>query len=339
MENKMRPRITGTGFSLPTATRGNDDPIFHWLKTNVPNGKLMFDGYETRHVLRYGEDLMTIMVPAAQNAMKMAGLEPADIDILLGTGSIGDYRTPNQLAELHALLGLPATAWVIPVEDDFSNFNSALIIADSMLKAGHAKNILICIGGNWSTKVDYHTPQSISAGDGAGAAVLSMSDDITKWSVVDHYTISATNYFGSMFMGRAEVDINRPYGYGFAPVPTTFSPNFFQITKEGLKAFGAFGKDTAADAVLKLLEKNDLTGADITFVPHQTSQVLIDHWVKIINPKQTYSTILLIANTTVATHIINLAYGGKDNAFVKDNMVFLALGPDMHANAILLTRG
>jgi 3-oxoacyl-[acyl-carrier-protein] synthase-3 len=339
MTNNLKPRIIGTGYSVPKKTRGNDDPKFNWIKENIPDYQNLFDGYDTRHVLSYGESLMTIMVPAAQNAMKMAGITADKVDILLGTGSIGDYRMPNQLCELHLELELPERAWVLPIDNDYSNFNSALMIADSLLRAGRAQNILICIGGNWSTNVDYHTAQSISAGDGAGAAVVSMSDDITKWSYVDQCTISETKYFGSMFTSRVEIDLNQPYGYGFGAVPLTYTPNFFQITKTGLAGFKSFGMDKAADAVTGLLQAKGLTGADITFVPHQTSSTLIDHWNTIVEPAQCFTTLPLFANITVATHVLNLAYGEESNSFIKNKLVFLALGPEMHANAILLERG
>lgn len=294
----------------------------------------MFEGYEKRHVLSGKEDLIDLMVPAAQKALKNSGKKSSEIDILIGCGSISTYFQPNILSEVHRKLGLPTRAWVIPVGDDYSNFASSLLIADGLVKSNYAKNILICIGGNWTRNVDYHTPQSISAADGAGAAVVSMSSDKSCWYVADQCTVTDSSYYGSMYTNGLTIKAKPPIqGY-----KTVYSPHFFQITPKGQKGFGTFGKITALTAVTRLLKKNKLTGSDISFMPHQTSAVLIDSWVKNLAPAQVLSTLKQIANVTVATHAINLAWFEEKNEIQKDILVMLALGPDMHANAMLLKR-
>ena len=334
MSNSI-PRIIGTGWSVPATIRTNDDPIFDWLKQNFPTQK-MFEGYKERRVLQPYEELIDIMVPAALMALDNANKKPADIDILLGLGSISEYIQPNTLSQVHKELGLKPGAWVIPIGNDYSNYASCLLMADALIKAGRAENILICIGDNWTRNVDYHTPQSISAADGAGAAVLSISDDASKWYVADYYTVTDSTYYGSMFTGGVELTANPPID-GYTNV---YSPHFFQIMPEGLKGFAAFGEQVALTAVQKLLKKNNLTGADITFMPHQTSSALIDYWLKQMNPQpaQCLTTLAEFANVTVATHALNMAWFEENNAIEKDCLVIMALGPDMHCNAMLLKR-
>ncbi len=332
--NTLIPRITGTGWSVPFAIRKNDDPIFDWLRKNLPDQD-MFEGYDERHVLQPNEGLIDIMVPAAIMALENAGKQPDDIDILLGLGSISEYVQPNMLTQVHKELGLSSNAWVIPIGNDYSNYASCLLFADALVKAGKAENVLICIGGNWTRNVDYHTPQSISAADGAGAAVVSLSDDVSKWFVADYCTVTNSANYGTMFTKAAEYAVSDLIGY-----PKIYSNHFFQITGEGLKDFGTFGMQQAATAVLELLKKNNLTGDDISFMPHQTSQVLVDYWLKQIvpQPAQCLSTMKKFANVTVATHALNLAWFEENKSIQKDNLVMLALGPDMHANAMLLKR-
>lgn len=333
--SNLIPRIIGTGWAVPSAIRTNDDPIFDWLKKNFPNQK-MFEGYKERRVLQSYEGLIDIMVPAAEMALENAGKKPEDIDILLGLGSISEYIQPNTLSQVHKELGLPSKTWVIPVGNDYSNYGSSLLIADALIKAGRAQNILICLGDNWTRNVDYHTPQSISAADGAGAAVVSISDDASKWHVADYCTVTDTAYYGSMFTDGIKLTANPPLN-GYTEV---YSPHFFQITQDGLKGFAAFGEQTAITAVLNLLEKNNLTGADIAFMPHQTSSALIDYWLKQMNPQpaQCLTTLEQFANVTVATHALNMAWFEENEPVQKDFLVIMALGPDMHCNAILLKR-
>lgn len=332
---ELIPRIIGTGWAVPKKIRLNDDPIFDSVKKKFPDQNL-FKGYKERHVLSEGEDLMSIMVPAAKMALRKAGIKASDVDMLIGTGSISDYIQPNALSQLHQKLKLPARAWSIPVGNDFSNYSSSLLLADSLVRAKRAKNILICIGGNWTRNVDYNTPQSISAGDGAGAAVVSLSDDQSKWFVSDQCTVMNTSYYGTMFTDGLKLTLSKPID-GYQEV---YSSHFFQITEDGFKGFNAFGMEEALTCVTQLLDKNKLTGADITFLPHQTSTKLINNWISNLDPKpaQVLSTIEKFANITVATHALEMAWLEQKKSIKKDKLVMLALGPDMHANALLLER-
>jgi len=343
MKNKT-PKITGTGWHVPDKIRLNDDPIFDWLWKHVDNIKKSFAGYDKRHSLSEGECLSDIMFPAALMALKNAGKKPEDIDLLLGCGSISEFVQPNVLSDVHARLGLPERTRVIPIGDDYSNYASCLLMADALIRSGRAENILICIGGNWSRNVDYHTPQSVSAADGAGAAVVSLSDDPSHWAVFDQCTVTDSSYYGSMFTAGLEYQFKKS---GTNVIPpgrrdygTLYTPNFFQITPEGGKGFTAFGAEAALSPVIELLKKNNLTAADVTFMPHQTSQVLINFWCDHLDPRpaQVVSTIEKFANVTVATHALNLAYLEAHGNIEKDYLLMLALGPDMHANAMLLKR-
>jgi 3-oxoacyl-[acyl-carrier-protein] synthase-3 len=331
--SEPQPRITGLGYSVPSQVRTNDDPIFDWLKAHPTPGN-PFQGYNGRRVLSHGEDLMTIMVPAAQQAMANANLDPSQVDILLGFASISPYPDPNDLCLLHQRLGLSASAWVVPLNNEFSNFNAGLFFADALIRAGRAKNILIVVGGNWTRHVDYHTVQSISAADGAGAAVLSLSNDPTLWQVVDQCTLTDSSKFGTMFTQGTRYDIDPPRD-GHAHL---WSNPVFHITPEGFSAFGTFGAKAAPAVVLDLLARHQLHGSDITLISHQASQVLLTAWQQSIQPAQFIETIQQFANMTVANIPVTLAWSTQNNPIAKSNLVLFALGPEMHANAVLLQR-
>jgi 3-oxoacyl-[acyl-carrier-protein] synthase III len=89
------------------------------------------------------------------------------------------------------------------------------------------------------------------------------------------------------------------------------------------------------------LKQNKITAADVSFIPHQTSSVLIDYWCTHLSPKpaQVLSTLEEFANVTVAIHALNLAWFEEKEKIEKNKLVIMALGPDMHANAMLLQRG
>ena len=51
---------------------------------------------------------------------------------------MSELITPNMLAHVHAELGLPAHAPALPLGDDFTNFNSGLVVADALIRTGSA---------------------------------------------------------------------------------------------------------------------------------------------------------------------------------------------------------
>jgi 3-oxoacyl-[acyl-carrier-protein] synthase III len=168
-----------------------------------------------------------------------------------------------------------------------------------------------------------------------------MSGDKTKWYVADQCTVTHSEYYGTMFTegGKkliANLNANPPL-YGFSEV---YCPHSFTITQRGVEGFKTFGAKISLTSVTELLKKNDMTAAEIAFMPHQTSSVLIDYWLKNLNPKpaQLVTTITEIANVTVATHSLNMAWFEEKRKIKKNKLVMMALGPDMHANAMLLIR-
>jgi 3-oxoacyl-[acyl-carrier-protein] synthase III len=331
--SNLQPRITGLGYSVPAAIRTNDDPIFDWLKEHPTPGN-PFQGYDQRRVLSPDEDLMTIMIPAARRAMDDAGIEPTQVDILLGFASISPWPDPNDLCLLHERLGLPARTWVVPLNNEFSNLNAGLVFADALIRAGRAQTILIAVAGNWTRHVDYHTVQSISAADGAGAAVLSLSSDPTLWQVIDQCTLTDSSNFGTMFTQGTRYDINPPIG-GHSHL---WSNPVFHITPAGFTAFGSFGGKAAPAAVLDLLARNRIQASEITLITHQASQTLLTAWQEAIQPAQFIETIKQFANMTVANIPVTLAWSVENEPITQPNLVLFALGPDMHANAVLLQR-
>ncbi len=330
MSNGM-PCITGLGYCLPAQIRTNDDPIFDWLKKHNPEGMNLFKGYDKRHVLSADERLIDIMIPAALDAVEQSGLAVDDIDVLLGVASYGPYWNPNALSLLHSELQLPKKTWVIPVENTFSNYNACLLIADAMIRAKRCKNVLVCVAGDWTRKVSYHTAQAVSAADGAGAAVISPSGDNIKWRIVDSVVITETQYYGSMFSAPSPVH--------HAGQVVLYTEPYFQITEEGIQGFEDFGVKTTPKAALEVMQRNGLAGSDIALISHQASSVLMDAWASVINPAQYINTIKDMANMAVANVSVNMAWSDRHQPIQTDHLVILTIGPDMHAAAVLLQRG
>jgi 3-oxoacyl-[acyl-carrier-protein] synthase-3 len=324
-----RGGILGFGHFLPANTRDNDDPIFDYIKTHVAPGTDLFKGYDIRHVLGPGETMTDLLVPAAQRALSSAGLPSTSIDMLLGYASVSEFEMPNALARVHSELGLKPGAWIVPINNEYANFNASLVMANGLIRAGQIDNALIVVAGNWTRVVDYKTPESVSAGDGAGAAVLGLSSDATTFEVIDFETQTQSDDYGVMFVQPDRV------GEGPDGEPT-FSKPYFHITPAGFAGFASFGENVPPQVVNRLLARNALRGSDIALIAHQTSAVLNDAWTKAIEPAQFLQTLSTFANMTLASIPVNLSFFRDE--IQSDHVVLLALGPELSTNAVLLRR-
>jgi 3-oxoacyl-[acyl-carrier-protein] synthase III len=321
----VQPALIATGSALPEQIRTNDDPIFDWLRNNPQYGAKLFTGYEQRRVLGPGETVTSIMVAAARAALVNGATDAEQIDLLLGYGSVGEYVTPNTLAQVHAELGLPASTEVLPLANDLTNWLSAVVVADALIQAGRIERTLIVCGGNWTQYVDYHTPQAISAGDGAGATVVAPATAPSQWRLVDRQQLTASQDYGAMFMAGDPLP-----GGGFG------SP-YFHITSAGQKAFVAFGEQGALEPVQAVLNRNGLTPADVTMICHQASMALIAAWQAALPGITILHTLAQYGNIVLAAIPVNLDLLGAQIA--TDHLVTLGLGEQLHAGALLFTRG
>jgi 3-oxoacyl-[acyl-carrier-protein] synthase-3 len=319
------PALVATGSYLPEQIRTNDDPIFDWLRDNPQYGSQLFTGYDERRILGPGETVTSIMVGAARAALVQGGLGPLDIDLLTGYGSVGQYITPNTLAQVHAELGMAPSTEVLPLANDFANWTSGVVLADALIRAGRIQRALIVCGANWTQYVDYHTPQSVSAADGAGATVVAPATATTQWQLVDRQYLTASNHYGDMFVAPDSLAAG------------SFGPPYMHITAAGMKDYVVFGEQQAAGLVQALLQRHNLTDIPVTMICHQSSMTLIEAWQTALPNLTILQTIAQYANLEVATIPVNLDQLGAQ--VTTDYLVTLALGVQLNAGALLFTRG
>ena len=315
------PAIVGSGYAVPPQVRTNDDPIFDAIKAK-PGSARLFTGYQDRRVLGPGESVTWLMVQAAQPALEDAGVAPGDVDLLLGFASVAEYITPNSLAQVHAELGLRADVPVIPLNDDYTNFISGLVIADALIRAGGAGRALIVCGDNWTQYVNYDTPQAVSAGDGAGAVVVGPATAAGQWTLADRAQLTVSANYGQMYMAADRAG-------------DAFTAPWFHITQEGFREFVSFGENEAPTVIQTLLDRNGLEPAAVTVIAHQTSQTLFDHWHDVLGV--TFLTTLAdYANVVLAA--MPLTFAVRHAEIATEHLIFFGLGAQMQAGAALMTR-
>ncbi|WP_456298525.1 beta-ketoacyl-ACP synthase III [Lentzea terrae] len=159
-----QPQRVLTNADLETMVDTNDE----WIRQRT--------GIATRHIAD-DESVTDMAAGAASKALASSGLTPSDIgQVIVATCSAID-RCPSIAAQVAGRLNIP-DAVCFDLNNACAGFCTALATADHTLRAGAAKHALVIGAEKMSDLTDWTDRAScILLGDGAGAAVLSASDD------------------------------------------------------------------------------------------------------------------------------------------------------------------
>ncbi len=116
---------------------------------------------------------------AAQDALADAGITAEELDLILVSTCTPDTNTPNTASILQDKLGARQVG-AFDINNACTGFVSATDIADSYIKSGKAKTVLVVSAETLSRIVDYTDRSTcILFGDGAAAAVYQATEDET----------------------------------------------------------------------------------------------------------------------------------------------------------------
>ena len=174
----MKPlytRITGTGRCLPERVMTNADlekiveTSDEWIRSRT--------GIERRHIVADDETNLDLCQRAALKAMEMAGVGPADIDLVIVGTTTPDQVFPNMGCLLQRRLGIEGPM-AFSLEAACTGFIYALSIADKFVKTGASRCALVVGAETLSRMVDWKDRNTcVLFGDGAGAVVLKASEE------------------------------------------------------------------------------------------------------------------------------------------------------------------
>ena len=171
-------KITGLGYYVPDNVVTNDD-LSKIMDTNDEWIQERTGIQERRHIIR-GEDTTTSMgVKAAKIAIERSGVAKEDIDFVIFATLSPDYYFPGPGVLVQRDLDL-RTVGALDVRNQCSGFVYSLSVANAFIKSGTYKNILVVGAEVHSFGLDFSDEGrgvSVIFGDGAGAVVLSASED------------------------------------------------------------------------------------------------------------------------------------------------------------------
>jgi 3-oxoacyl-[acyl-carrier-protein] synthase III len=167
----LRAVIKGTGSALPKRRVSNEelaaqvDTSDEWITERT--------GIKFRHIAGPDETTATLGAAAAKKALEAAAMDAADIDLIIVATATPDQTFPASATKVQNMLGCNGCV-AFDVAAVCSGFLYAFSVAESMIRAGSAKNALVIGAETFSRILDWEDRATcVLFGDGAGAVVLS----------------------------------------------------------------------------------------------------------------------------------------------------------------------
>lgn len=141
-------------------------------------------GVRERRVASSGETPAELGAVALREACRRAGVEPAELDLVIGASSFDDHDMPALAARLAARVG--SGAFAFDVRAACSGWLVGLQQASAAIVAGRAERVAVCAAEVTTTGVDPADRTSVPLfGDAAAAAIVTRSRPSVGLEVVD----------------------------------------------------------------------------------------------------------------------------------------------------------
>jgi 3-oxoacyl-[acyl-carrier-protein] synthase-3 len=301
----LRAVIKGTGSALPKRRVSNAelaakvDTSDEWITERT--------GIKFRHIAGPDETTATLGAEAARNALNAAGMTEADIDLIIVATCTPDQTFPAAATKVQHILGHHGGV-AFDVAAVCSGFLYGFSVAESMIRAGSAKNALV-IGAETMTRLlDWEDRGTcVLFGDGAGAVVLS--------GKVGERGVLATQLHAD---GRHNELLYVDGG------PST-TGTVGKLRMQGREVF-RHAVTNLASVMHEVLEQAELEPADIDWVvPHQANARIIDATVKKLGlpTERVILTVSEHANTSAASVPLALDVAVRDGRIKAGDVVVL----------------
>ena len=303
----LRAILAGTGSALPRTRVSNAelaqrvDTSDEWIVERT--------GIRFRHIAEADETTATLGADAAKQALMAAGLEPADIGLIIVATATPDNTFPASATKVQALLGIPDCI-AFDVAAVCSGFLYAVSVADSMLRTGTTKHALVIGSETFSRILDWEDRTTcVLFGDGAGAVVLSAKD------VDDDQGILATRLHAEgKYADMLYVDGG----------PST-TGTVGHVRMQGREVF-RHAVTNLASVLAEVMADVGLSAEQIDWVvPHQANKRIIDATAKKLGlpAERVVLTVDQHANTSAASVPLALDLAVRDGRIKRGDLVVL----------------
>ena len=304
----LRSVLVGTGSALPKRVVSNAelaqtvDTSDEWIVERT--------GIRQRYIAGEGETTSTLATDAARRALEAAGLEPADIGLIVLATATPDQTFPATATQVQHALGCNGGV-AFDVAAVCSGFLYAMGVADSLLRTGMAKRALVIGAETFSRILDWDDRTTcVLFGDGAGAVVLELREVADDGPGV----LATRLHADGAHNGLLYVD-GGPSSTGTVGHVRMKGPEVFRHAVVNLAA-----------VLREVLAEQGLTAADLDWVvPHQANQRILDATARKLGlpPEKVVVTVGQHANTSAASVPLALDTAVRDGRIKPGDLVML----------------
>jgi len=323
----IRAKITGTGSALPEKVLTNFD--LEKMVDTTDEWIVARTGIRERRIAAEGEYTSTFASLAAQRALDAAGVSAEEIDLIVVGTLSPDFPFPATACIVQQTIGAK-NAFCFDLSAACSGFVFALATAEKYLASGTHKKALVIGAEVLSRVIDWKDRNTcLLFGDGAGAVVLEACEG-------DHGILSTHMYSDGNYW---EILYQTGSGSRNPATQQNLDAGLVYLTMHGNEVF-KYAVRAMAEVALEALEKNGLTGKDISlFIPHQANQRIVDSVGKrlALEPEQVFVNLDRYGNTSAASIPIALDEACRAGRVKEGDMVLLdAFGGGLTWGAALI---
>ncbi len=316
-------RIVGTGTYLPEKVVTNDDLVKDygietsdaWIRERT--------GIGARRIAAPSEATSDMATAASRKALKLAGIRAEDLDMIICGTITPDMPFPSAAVMVQAQLGASHAA-CFDISAACAGSLYALAIADSFIKTGHAKSVLV-IGAELLTRImDWKDRNTcVLFGDAAGAMVLVPETREGHGLLSTHLHTDGT---------QANI-LNIPGGGSAKPLSQEVLDNREQYVKmNGREVYKTAVRVLEASS-REALERNGYNPKDVTHViAHQANLRILEAVLKRLEIplEKCHLNIEEVGNTSSASVPLTLDQANRQGALKPGDLVLMmAIGGGM----------
>ncbi len=256
-------RISGWGKYVPEKVLTNSD--LEKMVDTTDEWITQRTGIKERHIAGADETTSTMAVAAAKRALEVAGLTPADLDLIILSTSSPDHLVPIVSSTVQHQLGATCPAFTLMT--GCTGFVYGLATGHQFIATGTYDNVLVIGVELISRFIDWNDRNTcVLFGDGAGSVVLSPSNTPTGVRAIDlgsdgakGMSLTVPGLGSAMKIDHDMIDRGDQY-----------------LKMEGRTVF-KFATRVMPQSTLRVLENAGMTLDDIDLlIPHQANARIVD---------------------------------------------------------------
>ena len=322
--SKVRSVALGSGSYLPERIVTNKelaervDTSDEWIVER--------SGIRERRIAADDEMTSDLALAASRAAIEDAGIDAADIDLVVLATATPDQTFPATAVTVQAELGITQGA-AFDLQAVCSGFVYGLAVADNFLRCGQHRRALVIGAEVFSRILDWEDRTTcVLFGDGAGAIVLEAQDqpgEISDRGILSTHLRSDGRYRSKLYVDGGP--------------SSTMTVGHLRM--EGREVFRHAVTNISA-IMQEAIDANGLTPQDIDwFVPHQANKRILDGTARKlgVTDEKVVVTLDRHGNTSAASIPLALDTARKDGRIKRNDLILMeAMGGGFTWGAALL---